>query len=135
VVALDSTSGTINKTENFTGEITPYYFLVKTAGSGIEVAPGKPSGLMLSADSPFINSTVIMYRIPEEENKDRVTLKIYNLSGRLVRMLVDEKCSSGYHTFTWDGNDVNGIALPSGIYFCQLKVGDTEEGIKLSRVK
>lgn len=48
----------------------------------------------------------------------RVNLSIYDLSGRLVRTLVDEAKQPGLCTVTWDA-----AGLPSGIYFLKLTSG------------
>ncbi|RKZ24283.1 hypothetical protein DRQ20_07250 [bacterium] len=45
---------------------------------------------------------------------------MYDVSGRLVKTLVDEPCSPGYHSAVWDGRDRNGNLVPSGIYFFRL---------------
>ncbi len=126
VVALDSTSGTINMTENFTGSITPYYFLVRVAGAGIEGDLLDSDRLMLFSDNLFINSAVLTYRIPRGEDKGRVILRVYNIYGGLVKELVNRECSPGIYTARWDGTNLYGVMVPSGVYFYNLKT-DTGE--------
>jgi len=53
----------------------------------------------------------------------RVGVKVYNVTGELVRILVDDFCTPGYHQCSWDGKDRNGRMLGSGIYFCTLESG------------
>ncbi|MBC7185777.1 MAG: hypothetical protein H5U38_01960 [Calditrichaeota bacterium] len=48
----------------------------------------------------------------------RVVVGIYDLSGRLVRRLLDDELPPGTHKLRWRGDDRNGNALPSGVYFC-----------------
>jgi hypothetical protein len=52
---------------------------------------------------------------------DRVTLKIYDASGRIVRNLVDEFMGSGVYNVAWNGKDENNRKVAEGIYFCTLE--------------
>jgi hypothetical protein len=49
------------------------------------------------------------------------TLFIYDILGRKVRMLVDEKQRPGGHRISWDGRDDEGNPMPSGVYFGQIQ--------------
>ncbi|MBL7111665.1 MAG: T9SS type A sorting domain-containing protein [Bacteroidales bacterium] len=73
--------------------------------------------------NPFNPSTVITYTIDE---RVKVDLSVYDITGRLISKLVDSVMDSGvYETlFTADG-------LPSGMYFYQLKAGDRTETKKM----
>ncbi|MBD3383975.1 T9SS type A sorting domain-containing protein [candidate division KSB1 bacterium] len=66
--------------------------------------------------NPFNSATTIHYDL---RISGRVVLKIYNLSGQTVATLTDAIQSPGRHTITWQPK-----ALPSGLYFCRLQVGD-----------
>ncbi|MCK4307750.1 T9SS type A sorting domain-containing protein [candidate division WOR-3 bacterium] len=52
----------------------------------------------------------------------RVSLRIYNLAGQLVRTLVDEQKAPGEYKVEWDGLDGQGKKVKSGIYFYKLNV-------------
>ncbi|MBI4722944.1 MAG: hypothetical protein HY769_08145 [Candidatus Stahlbacteria bacterium] len=54
-----------------------------------------------------------------------ISLKIYDASGRLIKVLVDEPQKPGPHTVYWDSKDDNGQPISSGSYFCYLKVDGT----------
>ena len=45
---------------------------------------------------------------------------ILDARGRLVRQLAEGRFGGGEHRLRWDGRDLNGAAMPSGIYFCRL---------------
>ena len=122
-------------TENFTGEITPYYFLVKTSGAGVDINPDEVNRLMLSAHNPFINSTIITYILPVTANTGDIELKIYDSSGRTVKELVKKAYSPGQHTVTWNGEGDNGKLLPSGSYFLKLRAGDLTVINKVIRLR
>ncbi len=61
----------------------------------------------------FINYTL--------STSGRVCLRIFDVSGRIVRTLLDKNQNRGSYTIFWDGRDDKNRDLPSGIYFCELK--------------
>lgn len=65
--------------------------------------------------NPFNASSTIRYYLPETGN---IRLEVYNSAGQVVKILVDEKKSLGFHTIVWDAAD-----SPSGIYMVNLKAG------------
>ncbi|UCE18768.1 MAG: T9SS type A sorting domain-containing protein [Gemmatimonadota bacterium] len=71
--------------------------------------------------NPFNPTTSIQYTVVSDEAPPHVTLRIFNLLGQEVRILVNEVKEPGYYTVTWDGKGENGIDVPSGIYFYRLK--------------
>ncbi|MDD5529237.1 MAG: FlgD immunoglobulin-like domain containing protein [bacterium] len=79
------------------------------------------SAILQNYPNPFSSQTVIRYQITGI--KSDVSLKIYSLSGQLVRTLVNGELSAGYYSVTWNGKDDNSKCLLSGIYFGKLKVG------------
>jgi hypothetical protein len=52
---------------------------------------------------------------------DRVEVKVFDVSGRLVRTLADRQFAAGRHTLTWDGVDDGGRQVARGVYFTQVK--------------
>ncbi len=77
--------------------------------------------------NPFNNSTIIRYLIPKEEF---VTIKIFNILGEQVDLLLNESKQAGVYEVPW-----NPINLPSGIYFYQLKAGDFTKTKKMILLK
>ena len=71
--------------------------------------------------NPARNDLTIRFGIPREE---KVSLKVYDVSGREVKTLVDGRVEAGYHTVRLDSKN-----LPSGIYFARL-ITDTYEATK-----
>jgi len=70
--------------------------------------------------NPFGELTIINYQLPEPVH---TAVKIYDLSGRLVRTLVDENQDPGYYKVNWDLRAVSGQHLPNGVYFYRIKAG------------
>ncbi len=81
----------------------------------------RQSGLEPCRPNPFNPRTTISFRIAEN---GPASLRIYDVSGRLVRTLVDGVVEAGTHEMAWDGRTVDGRAAASGIYFMRLETGD-----------
>ena len=71
--------------------------------------------------NPFNPQTSITYQLPKSCS---VSLKVYDINGRLVRTLVNEFQSPGYKSVEWDARDKVGNEVASGIYFYSLRAGD-----------
>ena len=82
--------------------------------------------------NPCREFTTINYQLPEPGH---ATLRIYDISGRVVRTLVDERREAGSFTVRWDGRDGTGSPMPSGVYFYQMKVGEYRAAKKLLLVR
>ena len=69
--------------------------------------------------NPFNPTTTIRYSIKE---RGRVSLKIYNAAGQLVRTLVNEVHNPAHEGFTttWNGRNEAGLEVSSGVYFYRL---------------
>jgi hypothetical protein len=83
-------------------------------------APIVPLTLYQNLPNPFNPSTVITYYVPET---CRVTLEIYDVSGRAVARLVDADEKAGVHEARWNGTDSSGGKVGSGVYFYRLRAG------------
>lgn len=83
--------------------------------------------------NPFNPVTSIRFGLPE---KQRVTLKIYDLLGREVATLAEDVLKEpGYHVLTWDGRDANDQPVASGLYIYRLQAGTFTEARKMLLVK
>jgi len=74
--------------------------------------------------NPFNSQTEIKYSLPEGKNKYHVVLKIYDVLGRLVKVLVDKHQSAGTFSVNWDGTDLSEKPVVSGVYFYSLELGE-----------
>ena len=120
---------------------TYYYKLVdidrngmRTEHGPIAVAAPVPARYSLAQNypNPFNPLTTIRYELP---SAGRVSLKVYNMHGQLVRTLVDEHVSAGYHTLVWDGRDEFGQAVSSGIYYYRMVAGTFVETKKMALLR
>lgn len=63
------------------------------------------------------NEQIIEYQVPV---KTFVSLKLYDITGRMIKVLVNEPKEAGYYTVKWDGKDEHNREVSSGIYFYRL---------------
>jgi hypothetical protein len=82
--------------------------------------------------NPFNPHTTIKY---STRNFGFVSLKIYDISGRLVKNLISGNQLPGEYFISWDGNNENMKPSASGIYFCQLAVDNNMQVMKLHLLK
>jgi hypothetical protein len=55
------------------------------------------------------------------------SLRIYDVRGAVVRVLVSGQATPGQHVVRWDGTDLGGRRVPAGTYFCRLDCGGTSQ--------
>lgn len=86
-------------------------------------SPARPSSVELNQNypNPFNPATTINYMVATE---GKVSLKVYNVTGQLVRSLINETKRPGNYRVRWDGKNDYGVKVASGTYFYQLIVGD-----------
>jgi hypothetical protein len=77
--------------------------------------------------NPFNPSTVISYKLPISS---LVTIKVYDVLGREVQTLVNERQAAGNHSVTF-----NASSLPSGVYFYRLQAGNYSAAKKVLLLK
>ncbi|MEO0183269.1 MAG: FlgD immunoglobulin-like domain containing protein [candidate division WOR-3 bacterium] len=88
----------------------------------------------VNAPNPFTEKTEIRYEIPD--NSQRISLKIYDITGRLVKRF-DYPTIQPSSQITWTGDDENGRPVSQGIYFLRIENLDTGESAvhKILRLK
>ena len=76
------------------------------------------NGLSQNYPNPFNPATLITFsvRVPGE-----VKLRIYDVTGRVLRTLVDGWRGTGAYREMWDGKRDDGTAVASGVYFYRLE--------------
>jgi hypothetical protein len=88
-------------------------------GPNITAGGAPPAyGLAQNFPNPFNPSTTIRFSM---KAKGLVTVRIYDVSGRLVRALVEEVRDAGSHAVVWNGTNDLGAKAASGIYFYRME--------------
>jgi uncharacterized delta-60 repeat protein len=82
--------------------------------------------------NPFSESTRLAYLVVKPEE---VSLEIFDLTGKLVRRLVDVVQIPGQHFVEWDGTDSSGRKVSTGIYIYLLTAGEAHQAGKLVMVR
>jgi hypothetical protein len=91
-----------------------------TDDEGVALQPDQFS-LGNSYPNPFNPTTTIDFSIPVQSD---VTFTIYNVLGEEMYRMTDDNLVSGVYRVNWNGENKNGIQVPSGIYFYQLEAGE-----------
>src|SRR5690606_4029895 len=68
--------------------------------------------------NPFNPSTTIKFSVSDNSF---VSIKVYNILGKEIKLLLKENLPAGEHYIQWEGKDNDGNSLSSGIYFIQMK--------------
>ncbi|MBM3320964.1 MAG: S8 family serine peptidase [Candidatus Eisenbacteria bacterium] len=101
------------------GEASPLHVVLRGDFTGIEdAAPPLSFRLHPSAPNPFNPQATIRFDLPAA---GAAHLSVYDVSGRLVRVLADGPFAAGSHETAWDGRDDRGRAVGSGVYLLSLE--------------
>ena len=76
-----------------------------------------PPFLLQNSPNPFINTTTFKFGVPA---KSFVTLKVYDLSGRLIASVISKEYDAGLYSEDWTASNV-----VKGIYVCKLLIGSS----------
>jgi len=82
--------------------------------------------------NPAKTHSFIHYALPDD---GRVSLSIYDVSGRLVKNMVDQHQKSGVYAVVWNGRDSNNNRVAPGVYFYVLRVDGLKTQKKIVMVK
>jgi len=99
--------------------------------AGIEEEKGElasSSDLYPISPNPSGSKVTIRYALPQAT---RVSLKVYDVNGRMVKTLEDAEQTGGVHSIHWNGSDDRGRALSSGVYFARLEAGTEQRLAKI----
>ncbi len=93
-----------------------------------------PTGYALYQNypNPFNPETRIVFDLPASS---MITLTVYDILGRQVRVLAERELPAGQHTMTWDGRTEDGSVAASGIYLYRLQASDWSQSRKMILLK
>ena len=100
---------------------------------GIEETTHQQSSIIRGLQNypnPFFSETIIRYSVLRETD---LTLRVYDISGRLVKTLINRKQLSDYYTIKWDGKDAKDNEVRPGIYFLKATGCKPVKVVKLRR--
>ena len=82
--------------------------------------------------NPFNPVTRVSFSLKQ---KGHVSMRVYDVSGRLVRVLVDDIREAGSYEVIWDGMNDCGRSTASGIYFCRMEADDYQRTVKMVQLR
>ena len=95
--------------------------------------PNRASRLLNNHPNPFNPQTTIAFDMPAQ---GVVSLSVFDVSGRLVDVLLDNtSASEGRNEVVWRGRDKGGRVVPAGVYFYRLTAGSYSETKRMVLVK
>ena len=96
--------------------------LMKNPTTGVDPSKKTPKNSLVAVyPNPFNPVTTIVFSIPE---LTRVRLVVFDMVGRVVATIVDRQFEAGRYSVPWNGENVNGTGLSSGVYVLRLEAGD-----------
>jgi hypothetical protein len=104
------------------GEVTHLPTSVTTPAWGIRTE------LRLASPSPFRKETVLHFTLAKPS---KARLAVYDVAGRLVRVLIDDELQPRDHDTKWDGRSDAGLRVSGGTYFVKLTAGDETQTRKV----
>ncbi|MCA9751256.1 MAG: M28 family peptidase [Gemmatimonadetes bacterium] len=81
--------------------------------------------------NPFRGETEIRWSVPTD--RARVRLDVYDVAGRRVRALLDDRLAAGPHAMSWDGRNDDGHRVAAGVYFLRMRGEDAGMETRFSR--
>ena len=112
--------------------LPPFDILINDGSPvGVGDTPGTAS-LGQNYPNPFNPETSIPFTLAKDGH---VTLRIYDVNGRVVATLVDGERATGSHVAHWDGRDTAGRRASSGVYIARLETSETTDARKLVLLK
>jgi hypothetical protein len=120
ILRFQSTKEWISDVDDWSVGLLVVYESAGISGNDQQNIP-KTFTLYQNFPNPFNPSTIISFELP---TTNRISLKIYDFRGKLVKTLIKEEVrEAGYHEVLWDGKNSEGKTVPSGIYLFQLQAG------------
>jgi hypothetical protein len=118
MITKDGSYGIHNPFLTVTVLLTSINYSVGITQNGTEIP--KVFDLSQNYPNPFNPSTKIDFSLPRAEN---VVLKIYDMTGKEISSLVNQKMQPGKYSTEWRGTDANGKSVSTGVYFYRLIAG------------
>ncbi|MCH8328113.1 MAG: T9SS type A sorting domain-containing protein [Candidatus Marinimicrobia bacterium] len=107
---------------DYNGNYSSFSIALNSVTLDLEDGMSLPGNYALLANypNPFNPSTVLQFELPRS---DKVSLIVYDLTGREIRSLISSDLPAGHHRVVWDGRDGRGYGIATGVYFYRIVTG------------
>ena len=109
--------------------------LTSVEEGGVKEELPKMPVLAQNYPNPFNGQTLINFSIPSKLSNSKTILKIYDITGREIKTLVDDILPAGNYITRWSADNQSGLNVSSGIYFYRLVVGNNHITGKMNYIK
>ena len=127
----DEADGTLDRTKHLRGILQ--FLDMHPVETGVGADPIARTRLEQNYPNPFNPATTIAFSL---KARSRVRIDVIDVTGAHVRTLVDETRAAGSHSdVRWDGRNVQGESVASGVYFYRLRTDSFEKTRKMVLLK
>ena len=105
--------------------------LVRSLPTAVEDEPPVAPFSISQYPNPFRTTTTLRFTVAQASSVD---VRIYDVTGRLVRTLIDRRLSRGEHVQVWDGLDDRGTSVAPGVYVVRIEAGTSAQSRVLVRI-
>lgn len=116
-----TTPGAYDTTHNGGRDVFLTLFLIRDPSSTPGTPPFQGDAALRAWPNPFARSVEVRLSVPRA---GRAEAQVVDVSGRQVARLFDGRLSAGDHVLHWDGRDVDGRAMASGMYWVRVLLED-----------
>lgn len=97
-------------------------WVANPTGVGLE-STERPTDFVLNQNypNPFNPTTTIRFTVPFA---DKIRLSVFDIQGRLVKQIFDQRLSAGSYNVQWDAKNQRGESVPGGVYIYKLKTAE-----------
>lgn len=134
MLIVNETGSLLDASRNFWGTSEPEVIAAAMSGDvawepALNIDPRLPVEFALeqNAPNPFNSSTTIRFSVSQLDISltagQPMRLRVHNVTGGLVRTLIEQEAAPGVFEAAWDGRDETGRRAASGVYYYELSVG------------
>jgi predicted CXXCH cytochrome family protein len=119
---------------DFSGNASGHSAEASILVTGVVERGGIPTEYALRQNypNPFNPTTEISFAIPTQTH---VTITVFTVAGELVQTLVNEEVGAGNYSVTWDGRNLSGNTVGTGIYLYRIQAGEFSAVKKMIMLK
>jgi len=112
----------------------PVTLNVQSGATGAELGSDLPIRFALDPPqpNPFDGAASVRFAVPMERH---VVVSVYDVTGRLVRNLVNGTLPAGHHVATWDACDERGRRVTAGVYFYRMTAPEFSQVRKITLLR